>query len=299
MTLNQTAEQAGDLVAPLRSPQGGFAMLALDQRASLRRMFPVVDGREADDDALRSFKQTAARILTPYASAVLLDRPYAVTERRPEEVAPDCALILAADVLHQPPGQPVLDTTLDTEVTAAFIRQVGAVAIKLLVIWRPDGHEERRAELVRSFLAVAREAGVASLVEAVSQPRIGETWDTPASRQQAVLDAAREIAPLGGSVYKAQVPGYLPGDVSAVRAFAETLSEIVAMPWVVLSNGVEQDDFAPAVRQACLGGAHGFLAGRAIWADTVADPDPAGALAGRSTQRLRALADIVAETRKP
>lgn len=294
-----TIQQSTELVAPLRSHRGGFAMLALDQRESLRRMFPVAGQQEADDGALREFKETATRILSPYASAVLLDRPYGVTGQRPDAIAPDCALILAADVLHQPPGEPVLDTTLDPEVTPEFVRKVGARAVKLLVIWRPDGRESERAALIDGFLAVAREAGVASLVEALARPATGEAWDDPADRQQAVLDAAREIAPLGGTIYKAEVPGYVPGDVSGVRAFAERLTGIVPVPWVVLSNGVLQSDFTPAVREACLGGAQGFLAGRAIWADTVADPDPPGALRQRSVARLRTLTGIVAETRKP
>src|SRR5262249_36756863 len=117
------------------------------------------------------------------------------------------------------------------------------------------------------------------------------------ARHAGILDAAREIAPLGGSIYKAEVPGYLPGDVSRVREHAELLTGIVPMPWVVLSNGVDPPDFAPALREACLGGAQGFLAGRAIWSDTVADPDTDTALALRSTERLRNLSAIVAQVR--
>ncbi|BCB78803.1 aldolase [Phytohabitans flavus] len=293
-----TADPAtGELLDPLRTAEGGFAMLALDQRESLRRMFPQVDGKEVGDDALRRFKTTAARVLSPFASAVLLDRPYAVTDSRPETLSPACGFILAADDLVQPPGEAVVDTGLDTEVTPEFVKQVGANAVKLLVLWRPDGREQERAELVRAFVAVAREAGVASLVEAIARPAGSDVWENQADRHAAILDAAREIAPLGGLIYKAEVPGYAPGDVSRVREHAELMTDIVPVPWVVLSNGVAQPDFADALRAACLGGASGFLAGRAIWADTVADPDTDQALATRSVERLRALSAIVAEAR--
>ncbi|GIG87821.1 aldolase [Plantactinospora endophytica] len=291
-----TADHAtGELVAPLRTAEGGFAMLALDQRESLRRMFPLVDGREADDSALRHFKTIATRTLSPFASAVLLDRPYAVTDARPETISPGCRLILAADVLHQPPGEGVVGTSLDPLVTPDFVRQVGADAIKLLLIWRPDGEAAARAELVESFLDVARDAGVASLVEAIARPADGEVWTSVAARHEGILDAAREIAPLGGSIYKAEVPGYVPGDVSRVREHAERMTELVPVPWVVLSNGVEAADFAAALREACLGGAQGFLAGRAVWADTVAEPDTDTALEVRAAERLRTLARIVAQ----
>ncbi|WP_170316971.1 hypothetical protein [Acrocarpospora corrugata] len=285
-----------ELVAPLRSAEGGFAMLALDQRESLRQMFPLVDGRAAGDDALRWFKAMATRVLSPMASAVLLDRPYAVTEDRPDSIDQVTSLILAADVLEQPPGQGVIDTSLDLDVTPEFIRHVGAAAVKLLVIWRPGEGREVRTRLVLAFLEVAREAGVPSLVEAIVRPPTGAEWESPSARHEAILRAASEVATLGGTIYKAEMPGYLPGDVSLVREHSERMSSIVSGPWVVLSNGVDQPDFAPALREACLGGAHGFLAGRAIWGDTVADPDTLSALTRRSAARLRELTAIVAET---
>lgn len=282
-------------VAPLKSAQGGFAMLALDQRESLRRMFPLVDGLEVDDDSLRRFKATATRVLSPLASAILLDRPFAVTDARPDSLGPSSSLILAADVLDQPPGQGVVDTSLDPLVTPEFIGRVGAAAVKFLVIWRPDDGGEDRVRLVRSFLEVADAAGVPSLVEAIVRPAAGLEWDGPDARHAAIFQAARELSTLGGTIYKAEMPGYLPGDLSRVRDHSERMTEIVPGPWVVLSNGVNQPDFAPGLREACLGGAQGFLAGRAIWEDTVADPDTLGALTRRSAERLRALTTIVAE----
>ena len=279
--------------APLQAPGGGFAMLALDQRESLRRMFPAVDGREASDEQLRRFKATATRVLAPRASAVLLDRPFAVTGTRPEALGA-ASLILAADVLDQPPGEAVAGSHLDPLVTPEFIGRVGAVAVKFLVVWRPDGRTGERAGLVASFLDVARAAGVASLVEAVVRPPAGQDWAGDIERHAAILQAAREISTLGGSIYKAEVPGYAPGDVSLVREQAQRLSEIVPGPWVVLSNGVAPADFPDALREACRGGARGFLAGRAIWGDTVADADTLDALTRRSAPRLDALAGIVA-----
>lgn len=268
-------------------------MVALDQRESLRRMFPAVNGQEVGDDTLRGFKQVAMRSLSPHTSAMLLDRLYAVRSARPAELAPGCALILAADVLDQPPGRPVVSTSLDPFVTADYIRQVEAAAVKLLVIWTDGGSSAEREELVRSFLAVAEDAGVASLVEGIVRPAGADSWTDPNRRHDAILRAAAELASYGPSLYKAEVPGYVPGDLSQVRQQSERLTDLVPVPWVVLSNGVRQDDFAAAVEAAVEGGAGGFLAGRAIWSDTVTDPDPAEALHTRSTARLRSLADVV------
>lgn len=295
MTGNVTTQA---LVAPLELEGGGFAMLALDQRESLRRMFPVVDGVEVDDTVLRSFKRDAVAALTPYASGLLVDRPLSATTERPEGIAPGCGLILAADVLDQPAGLPVLETSLDALVTPEFIHHVGAVAIKYLVIWRDDEFKAKRGSEVRRFVELAAEAGVASLVEGIVRPPAGNVWASPDDRHAAILAAAEDLSSYGGTIYKAEVPGYVPGDLSRVKAHSERMTEIVGGPWVVLSNGVEQQDFADAVREACDGGASGFLAGRAIWADTVAEGDTLAALEDRSVERLKALTTIVIDANR-
>ena len=51
--------------------------------------------------------------------------------------------------------------------------------------------------------------------------------------------------------------------------------------------------FARTVEIACQNGARGFLAGRAIWADTVKSEDYVAAIRRDSVARLRDLAAIV------
>ena len=290
-----TGEQNTDaLVAPLSLPHGGFGMLALDQRESLRDMFVRAGaGPVVDDDTLRRFKRRALEILTPHASGVLLDRPLAVPRARPAEIAPGCGLILAADVLYHGPGGPVESTELDLLVTPAFIEAVGAVAVKLLVIWRAGRDRQRRANLVSAFLDVARRAGVASLLEGIVRPDGDEPWASPRQRDEAVISAAAELSSFGPTIYKAEVPGYVVGDLSHVHDESVRMSQVVDGPWVVLSNGVRQADFAEAVHGACSGGAHGFLAGRAIWSDVVGEPDETSAFRTRSVLQLDRLVKIV------
>jgi sulfofructosephosphate aldolase len=292
MTIGRTNTEA--LAAPLSLAHGGFAMLALDQRESLRDMFVRAGhGPVVGDDTLRRFKLEAAEILTPHASGVLLDRPLAVTEERPAGIASGCGLILAADVLHHAPAGHIDFTSLDPLVTPAFIERVGAVAIKLLVIWRAGRDLAKRAELVSAFTDVARQAGVASLVEGIVRPDGDEPWTSARHRDEAIIAAAAEFTPFGPTIYKAEVPGYSEGDLSRVYGESVRMSQVVGGPWVVLSNGVRQADFAEAVRIACAGGAHGFLAGRAIWSDVIGEQDQAPALRTRSARRLDQMVEIV------
>ena len=58
-----------------------------------------------------------------------------------------------------------------------------------------------------------------------------------------------------------------PGSPEACKRLASRLT----VPWAVLSAGVSSDEFAKVLRVSCdEGGASGFIAGRAIWKETVA-----------------------------
>lgn len=283
-------------LSELQTETGVYAMLALDQRESLRGMFPAESsGGFVGDEALRDFKATAVPLLTPYASAVLLDRPMGLANGRPPGLSSNCGLIVAVDVLHQQPGEDITDVTFDELVTPDFLADVGASAIKVLVVWRRDSGSEKRKELVQATLDLARRSGLISLVEGVVRPAMGAAWTSPDERHAAILDCARELSAFGADIYKAEVPGYSKGDLSRIAEQSQKMSDIVGGEWVILSNGVERDDFAAALSEARKGGVSGFLAGRAVWADTVSDPDPAAALTARSVPRLQNLTGILTE----
>ncbi|GAA3773893.1 sulfofructosephosphate aldolase [Plantactinospora mayteni] len=274
-------------------PSGGFAMVAMDQRESLRTMFADAGAGRPDDDRMIAFKTAVARALGPRASGFLVDRTFGFEQIRAGMLPDDCGLILAADGLAQEPGQPVEETWLDEVVAAPEFDLTGVRAIKLLLLWRRDARREQRVELARRFVALAAGRGVLSVLEPVVRPtpeeRATGRWD----EDESILDAARELSPLRPSLYKAQVPRRGKGTLAELRRASEALGSAIAGPWVVLSQGVDRADFLGAVRAACQGGASGFLAGRALWSDVVGRPDLDQALAEISVPRLERLVDVV------
>jgi sulfofructosephosphate aldolase len=273
--------------------QGRMTMLALDQRGSLRTML-AAGGPESEvtDADLCAFKAQAVAALAGHASGVLLDWPLgrdAITA-----LPPDTPLILAADRLRQQPGGPVEESGFDDLITPELVGELAPVAVKMLVIWRSPGGHGYRAQEVERFIALARQTGRVSLLEGIALPPEG--FPSAAAQGAAVIAAAEELTAFQPSVYKAQVPGYLPGRLELVEEFARRLTERIAQPWVVLSNGVRAEDFAEAVRRAVAGGASGFLAGRAIWADAARSGNPAEVLGSVSVPRLRALVGIARRT---
>lgn len=274
-------------------PSGAFAMVAMDQRESLRHMFDLAGHGRPADDVLIDFKVAVAEELGPYASGFLADRRFGF-DRVSAAVPSATGLILAVDALDQSDGGPVEDTALDEDAVAAIPE--GVDALKLLLIWRRDERREARVELAARFIEVARAHGVLSVLEPVvrAAPREAD-FDTDA----AIREAACELSALRPDLYKSQVPLAGTGDEAQQRAASAELNACMTGPWVVLSQGVERDRFAGAVRAACLEGASGFLAGRALWSDIVGSPDVRGELRARSVDRLEALGDIVDETARP
>jgi sulfofructosephosphate aldolase len=112
-------------------------------------------------------------------------------------------------------------------------------------------------------------------------------------REAAIVEAARELGATRPSLYKCQVPLYGRGDPDEIRKHAARIDAALPIPWVVLSQGVEPDDFPRAVEASCKGGASGMLAGRAVWTATLGAENPTQMLRDHSVPRLRELAQIV------
>lgn len=275
-------------------PGGGFAMLAVDQREAMRMMFAAA-GHPAPvaDSVLTDFKVAAARILSPYASATLLDNQFCLQQVAQQKALADgCAMIVAADRFLPGNGIPVDSVEIDDEIDPHKVRAMGARALKLLVLWREDEPAETRLKMVADFVSRCRGAGLVSIIEPVVRPpRRGWHFD----REAAIVAAAAELGDTGADLYKAEMPLGGKGDEKTLLSACRRLNDQMKMPWVILSSGVEADIFGRAVRIAVDAGASGFLAGRAVWASVIGAQDPQTMLRDVSVPRLRRLAEIVDE----
>lgn len=294
MTSQSTTTAAAHTLADISRPSGGFAMLAVDQREAMRLMFAAAGAQTpVPDSALTEFKVAATEILSPYASAVLVDRDFCLDAvLAAGAVAPSCGLMVAADAFHPGNGIPVDSVTIDEGIDPQAARDCGAAALKLLVLWREDEPAEARLAMVQEFVRRCRSVGLVSIIEPVVRPpRRGSSFD----RDNAILAAAKELGDTGADLYKGEMP--LAGDAPDAELFdaCRRLNDQLRSPWVILSSGVHADLFGNAVRIACRAGASGFLAGRAVWASVVGARNPKTMLADISMPRLRRLGEIVDE----
>ncbi|WP_318392782.1 sulfofructosephosphate aldolase [Enterobacter sp.] len=275
-------------------PSGGFAMLAVDQREAMRLMFAAAGAPQpVTDQVLTDFKVNAAKTLSPYASAILVDQQFCYRQVVEQQaIAPSCGLIVAADAFIPGNGIPVDSVAIDKKVDPQAVKLDGAKALKLLVLWRSDEDADARLEMVREFNQLCHTNGLVSIIEPVVRPpRQGDTFD----REQAIIDAARELGDSGADLYKVEMPLYGKGSQSALLSAAQKLNDNIAMPWVILSSGVDEKLFPRAVRVAMAAGASGFLAGRAVWSSVVGLPDTDLMLRDVSAPKLQRLGEIVDE----
>jgi sulfofructosephosphate aldolase len=237
---------------------GTFAMVAMDQRESLPTMLRE-HGKRATDAHLERFKLGVVCELAPYASGFLIDKDHV------DAVEPfvEHGLILAVDRLVQEPGGVVEDTSADEN----FELVPGVVALKLLVIWRDDERRAERVELSQRFVELARGRGVLSVLEPIV--RVPED-----EREDAIVEAAHELGSVGPSLYKCQVPLYGRGEGEEITKRAKKIDAALPVPWVVLSQGVDPDDFprrrcAPPATAARRASSPGERSGRSRSAQTI------------------------------
>ncbi len=275
-------------------PAGGFAMVALDARESMRRIFRDA-GRPHDDADLSSFKELSVHRVAPQASAVLCDPllgANAIDAMRRDH--PGTGLIVAVDRFDEPRYGPLSESTLDSAAMDRAVGGGGVSALKLYLFWRPDGEPHFRADDARRFVERCRELGVLALLEGVVTAGPDDH-----GFDDALVRAAEELGRFAPDVYKTQLPTFGRADDDVVEREARRITEAVGVPWVVLSNGVAGDRFVSAVKAACHGGASGLLAGRGVWRAALAAEDPDAELATSGRERLRDLVEVVDAHARP
>jgi tagatose-1,6-bisphosphate aldolase len=249
---------------------GTFAIVAMDQRNTLRRMFTAV-GREGTDQELRDAKADVARAVTPLASGLLSDPTYGVPAITASgALAGTCGLLVAAEPSERRTYQGEPRTHRDPDLHARWVLDQGGDALKFFVQLRADrpvgpGEPDLLREglaVVREVIADCRAAGVPVVIENLVYPLPGEELQGRA-REDAIIEAARALNDLDIDLLKLEYPG----SPEACRRLAAVLDR----PWAVLSAGVPFAEFTEVMRIAFDdGGASGFIAGRSVWREAVA-----------------------------
>lgn len=289
----------------ISNPSGVFTMVAMDQRGALERLLGL---SSPNYDLMRQVKIEVVGALAPHATGILIDPEYGAAECIAAGAIPGRTGIIVSieETGYTLDGSGRLAVLLENW-GAGKIKRLGASAVKLLVYYHP---EEKRAaqhqrDIVSRVLDDCRTYDIPLLVEAVSYPLEGQDKAAfAATKPEVVVQTAVELTPLGFDVFKAEFPVDLayPHDESTLGDWCRKLDEACPMPWVILSAGVDIDQFVKQVEVACTNGASGFLAGRAIWKEAVAIKDSGERkqyLATRAVDNLRRCVELAEQHARP
>jgi sulfofructosephosphate aldolase len=275
----------------IATPDGRFAVLAMDQRVSLRHLRARVD-RPADDATLRSIKSDVLSILGPYASASLLDPELALPDLVQAGVqSGQRGLLVSIENSRDRRDPDGRLTSLIPGFGAEGVRRYGGTAAKLLITIRPDDETEadRVLSLVRAALDDCLRHHLLLVVEVLVDARPDESPDEFAEHFPTLLvQAATQIVSLGVRMLK--LPW--PGSHDACRRVTA-----LGVPWAVLSAGLDYETFHERLSTCLKAGCSGFVAGRTLWQDAVV-LDGRGRrrhLTDHGVSRLRAMTDALSQ----
>jgi len=187
----------------LSDDAGRFAMLAIDQRGSLRKMIGAQAGIPTDqvpDEALETMKRIVTTAVAPLATAVLTD-PLHGYPTSPASIPPGVGLLLALEVTgYEAAGEAERLSTLIECWSPRRIGQTGADAVKLLLWHRHDASEATQRHqdmLVEQVGRECEEEGLPFVLEVVTYPRPGQrasSAEYTREKPEIVIDAARRFS---------------------------------------------------------------------------------------------------------
>src|ERR1019366_1629760 len=122
----------------LSNKDGIIAAAAMDQRGSLQKSLASAKGiapKEITWDMMSEFKTAVTRVLTPHASAILLDPEFGLDAAKAR--SSNAGLLLAYEETGYDNTQPGRLPDLLPHVSAKRIKDWGADAVKILIYYSP------------------------------------------------------------------------------------------------------------------------------------------------------------------
>jgi tagatose 1,6-diphosphate aldolase len=283
----------------LSDADGRFRMMAVDQRGSLVRKlagFMNKDESEITYDDLATVKASITKVLSPYSTATLMDPvygyPYSIAH-----IPKDIGFLLSFEETGYVKASRNERERLSRSIEGWSVekaKRAGADAIKLLLYYRPETSSEtleHQQKFCKEVGAECKKHDMPLLLETVGYVLLDDEVDSDsvfAKRKPGIVaqTAAEFSKPeYGVDILKLEFPAnlkytaeYADGkfdgekrepvyDLDDVKGFCKDVDDASEVPWVILSAGVDIDEFAENVRIATAAGASGFLCGRAIWQD--------------------------------
>ncbi len=275
----------------LSNKDGIIAAAAMDQRGSLQKSLAAakgVDQKAITWDMMSEFKTAVTRILTPHASAILLDPEFGLEAAKAR--SSNAGLLLAYEESGYDNTKPGRLPDLLPHVSVKRIVDWGADAVKILIYYSPFDEpqvndikhafierigsecEDNQIPFFLEFVGYDPKGGNEKGVEfAKIKPQVVIGAMQEFSKPQYKVDVLKVEVPInaefveGSSVYKGEKAYSMAEAMDHFRKAAA----VAAKPFIYLSAGVGNAQFVESLRMATEAGTDysGVLCGRATWKD--------------------------------
>ena len=275
----------------LSNKDGIIAAAAMDQRGSLQKSIASakgVDAKAVTPEMMSEFKVAVSKILTPHATAILLDPEFGLEAAKAR--ASNAGLLLAYEETGYDNSQPGRLPDLLPHVSAKRIADWGADAVKILIYYTPFDDpkvNDIKHAFVERIGAECEFYQIPFFLEFVGyDPKGGNEkgLEFAKIKPQVVIGSMKEFTKpqYNVDVLKVEVPvnaefvegsAVYKGEKAYTRAEALAYyrqgAEIATKPFIYLSAGVSNAQFIESLSMAKEAGTEfsGVLCGRATWKD--------------------------------
>ncbi len=273
--------------------RGVIAAAAMDQRGSLQKSLAAaraVGVKEITPAMMSEFKVVVSRVLTPHASAILLDPEFGLEAAKAR--SRNAGLLLAYELSGYDNTQPGRLPDLLPHVSVKRIVDWGADAVKILIYYTPQEdasiNDVKHAFIERigaechtyeipfflEFVGYDPKGGDEKGFEyAKAKPEIVRKSMEEFSKPQYRVDVLKVEVPVnaeyveGSNVFKGQ-KAYTREE--ALKHFRDGAA-VAARPFIYLSAGVGNQQFVESLKMAVEAGTDfsGVLCGRATWKEGI------------------------------
>ncbi len=275
----------------LADNRGVIAAAAMDQRGSLQKSIAAakgIDAKAVTQEMMEEFKIAVAKILTPHASAILLDPEFGLPAAAAR--SSNAGLLLAYEASGYDNTQPGRLPDLLPHVSVKRIVDMGGDAVKILIYYSPFDEpnvndikhafcerigsecEDNESPFFLEFVGYDPKGGDEKGVEfAKIKPEVVIKSMEEFSKPQYKVDVLKVEVPVnadyveGSSVYKGQKAQSRAEALDLYRRAAA----VAKKPFIYLSAGVSNAQFNESLAMAAEAGTdfNGVLCGRATWKD--------------------------------
>ena len=275
----------------LSNKNGVIAAAAMDQRGSLQKAIAAGKGiptGQVTPEMMTEFKVAVSKILTPHASAILLDPEFGLPAAKAR--SKNAGLLLAYEETGYDNTQPGRLPDLLPHVSAKRIVDWGADAVKILIYYSPFEEaplndikhafiervgaecETHQIPFFLEFVGYDPKGGDEKGLEFAKQKPVSVTKSMEEfSKPQYRVDVLKVEVPInanfveGSSVYKGQKAYTRKEALDYFRRAADAAKK----PFIYLSAGVGNAQFVEELTMAAEAGTDysGVLCGRATWKD--------------------------------